>query len=305
LKGFLLLKIIQDITSTIKLLNSHIEIPGYDNYIATYLMLGEKKAIVDIGPRIAVSGRLESLNEAGLKPEEIDFVILTHIHIDHAGGTGTALKSMKNARVIVHPRGKQHLIDPEALWNASLESSRELSLEYGQYEPVAEERVLTAKEGMKLDLGKGIVLEFIITPGHASHHMSIFEHSSKVIFAGDSAGLYTSRVLRLTAPPPFRPVEYLNSIDRMIALHPQLLAYAHFGCYPDAVTRLKLVKEKVRSWLDIARKGAKTGKTPDQVAHDIIEEDPELGYFKTLNKDEFARDNHQFVLTVSGLMTAK
>jgi glyoxylase-like metal-dependent hydrolase (beta-lactamase superfamily II) len=296
---------VREITPIIKLLNPHIGIPGYDSYIATYLILGEKKAVIDIGPRIGVSGRLKSLKEAGFGPEGIDYLILTHVHIDHAGGTGTALKTLKNARVIVHSRGRLHLINPDVLWKASLESSRELSLKYGQYEPVAEDRIIAAEDGMKLDLGKGIVLEFIMTPGHASHHMSIYEHSSKVIFTGDSAGLYTSRVLRLTAPPPFYPIDYLNSIDRMIAMHPQLLAYAHFGCYPDAVARLKLIKEKVRSWLDIAREGAKARKTPEQVAHDIIEEDPELGYFKTLNQDEFARDNHQFVLTVSGLMTAK
>lgn len=304
-KGFLLSKTVQDITPTLKLINSPIGIPGYHSYIATYLIIGEKKAVLDIGPRIGVKGRLESLREAGLEPGEIDYIILTHIHIDHAGGAGTALKSMKNARVIVHPRGRQHLIDPDALWNASLESSRELSLQYGQYEPVPEDRVMVAEEGMKLDLGKGISLEFIMTPGHASHHMSIFERSSGVIFAGDSAGLYTSGVLRLTAPPPFRPADYLSSIDKMIALQPQLLGYAHFGCYPDAVARLSKTKEKVRVWSEIAQAGVKTGKTPEEVALDIRKRDRELEYLNFLEKDEFERDNHQFVLTVSGLMTAR
>ena len=298
-------KTVQDITPSVKLLNPPIEIPGYDNYISTYLILGEKKVLVDIGPRVGVRRRLESLKEAGLKPEEIDYIILTHIHIDHAGGTGTVLKLLKNARVFVHPRGRQHLVDPTALWNASLETSPELSSKYGQFEPVPEEKIVGIEDSMKLDLGKGVTLDFIMTPGHASHHVSIFEGKDKVLFAGDSAGLYTSGVLRLTAPPPFRPAEYLSSIDKMIGFEPELIGYAHFGCYPDAVRRLKKTKEKVGVWLEIAQAGVKTGKTAEQVAQDIRKKDRELDYLDTLDKDVFARDNYQFVLTVNGLMTAK
>ncbi len=126
-----------------------------------------------------------------------------------------------------------------------------------------------------------------------------------MLLAGDSAGLYTSGVLRLTAPPPFRPIEYLSSIDKMIELKPELIGYAHFGCYPDAVRRLKKTREKVRIWLEIAQAGVKAGKTAEQVAQDIRQQDKELDYFNALGKDEFTRDNYQFVLTVNGLMTAK
>jgi len=303
-KGFLLLDTIQDITPTLKLLNSHLEIPGYQNYISTYLVLGEKKALVDIGPRAGVKGVLRALNEARLNPEAIDYIILTHIHIDHAGGVGTAMKSMKNACVLVHPRGRQHLIDPTALWNASLETSRELALKYGQFEPVPEEKISVAEDGMKLDLGKGTVLEIHYTSGHASHHMSIYERKTGVLLAGDSAGLYTSGVLRLTTPPPFRRSDYLASIDRMITLQPRLLAYGHYGCFPDAVARLLRTKEKVSTWYEIAQAGVKAGKTPEQVAQDIREKDKDLAYFKALSKDEYERDNYQFILTVNGLMTA-
>jgi glyoxylase-like metal-dependent hydrolase (beta-lactamase superfamily II) len=126
-----------------------------------------------------------------------------------------------------------------------------------------------------------------------------------VLFAGDSAGLYTSGVLRLTAPSPFRPADYLSSIERMIELKPDLIGFAHFGCYRDAVTRLEKTRNKVRMWLEIAQAGVKAGKTTEQVAQDIRRKDRELDYLDTLDKDEFARDNYQFVLTVSGLMTTK
>ena len=195
-----------DITPAIKLLNPPIEIPGYNNYISTYLILGEKKVLVDIGPRVGVRGRLKSLNEAGIKPEEIDYVILTHIHIDHAGGTGTALKSLTNARVLVHPRGRQHLIDTTALWNASLETSPELSSKYGQFEPVPEGKIVVIEDSMKLDLGKGVVLEFIMTPGHASHHVSIFQRKDRVLCRRLGWFIYKRRVAvnRPASLPPRR-----------------------------------------------------------------------------------------------------
>jgi glyoxylase-like metal-dependent hydrolase (beta-lactamase superfamily II) len=281
-----------------------LEIPGYQNYISTYLALGEKKALIDIGPRAGVKGVLLALSEANLNPDEIDYIILTHIHIDHAGGVGTVIKSMKNASVVVHPRGRQHLIDPTALWNASMETSRELTLKYGQFEPVPEEKIIVAEDGMKLDLGEGIVLETYFTPGHASHHMSIYERTTGVLLAGDSAGLFTNGVLRLTSPPPFRLFDYLTSMDKMIALQPRMLAYGHYGCFPDAVTRLLRAKEKISLWYDVAQAGVKAGKTPEQVAQDVREKDNDLAYFKALDKDEYERDNYQFVMTINGLMTA-
>jgi glyoxylase-like metal-dependent hydrolase (beta-lactamase superfamily II) len=296
---------IQNITSTLKLLNSRLEIPGYQNYIGAYLILGEKKALVDIGPRAAVKGVLASLYEVGFSPGEIDYLILTHIHIDHGGGTGTALKLLKNARVLVHPRGRSHLIDPTALWNASLETLRDLAVKYGQIEPVPEEKILMVEDGMKLDLGKGVVLELYMTPGHAAHHLSVFERTNGVLLAGDSAGLYTNGVLRLTSPPPFRLADYLASLDRMIALQPKLLGYAHYGCYPDAVARLRATKEKAQMWYDIAQVGAKAGKTPEQVVQEVRDKDKDLAYLSTLDNDEFERDYSMFVTSIHGMMTTR
>jgi glyoxylase-like metal-dependent hydrolase (beta-lactamase superfamily II) len=127
---------IQNITPTLKLLNSRLDIPVHQNYVSTYLILGEKKALVDIGPRAGVKGVLGALSEVGINLEEIDYIILTHIHIDHGGGAGTALRSLKNARILVHPRGRSHLIDPTALWNASLGTLGELAVSYGHIEPL-------------------------------------------------------------------------------------------------------------------------------------------------------------------------
>ncbi|MDP2920693.1 MAG: MBL fold metallo-hydrolase [Dehalococcoidia bacterium] len=296
---------ITDITPTVKLLNSQPDIPGYRDFIGTYLVLGEKKALVDIGPKMAVNGVLKALRDAGIKPDEIDYVILTHIHIDHGGGTGLALKSLRNAKVLAHARGKSHLVEPSALWKASLDTLGDVARRYGDIEPVPVERIITAEDGMKLDLGKGVILQVVLTPGHSAHHLSVFEPGYRVLLAGDAAGIYSNGALRLTTPPPFRLEDYLASIDKLIALNPKWLGYAHFGCYPDAVARLRAAKEKALLWARIAQAGAKAGKSAEQVAQEVREKDPDLSYLKTLNEEEYARDFPLLVTSVYGMMTAK
>jgi glyoxylase-like metal-dependent hydrolase (beta-lactamase superfamily II) len=294
-----------DITPAVKLLNSRPDIPGYGDFIGTYMVAGEKRALVDVGPRSAVSGVLASLRDAGVSPGAIDYIILTHIHIDHGGGTGTALRAMQNARVLMHPRGRQHMVNPAALWQASLDTLGELARKYGEIEPVADDRILDAADGMKLDLGKGVTLEVLMTPGHAAHHISLFEPAGRVLLAGDSAGVYSSGSLRLTTPPPFRLDIYLASLDRMIALNPQVLCYAHFGAFPDAVGRLRAAQAKAKLWFDAAQRGVQTGKTAEQVAENLRAIDPDLAHLGRLAKEEFNRDFSLLVTSVHGLMTAK
>lgn len=292
---------IYEITPAIRLLSPRHTISGYSDFIGTYFIGGEKKALVDIGPSSAVPGVLAALQEAGIRPEEIDYLILTHIHIDHGGGAGTALKSMINAHVLAHPRGKPHLVDPAALWKASLETLGELARKYGEIEPVPADRVIEAQDAMQIDMGRGITLEVLMTPGHAAHHLSLFEPAGRVLFAGDSAGVYSNGALRLTTPPPFRLADYLASLDRMIALGPLFLCYAHFGCYPDAVSRLRATQDKARLWHGIARAGTEAGKTAEQVAQEIREKDPELAYLAALSSEEYERDYSLLVTSVNGL----
>ena len=104
-----------------------------------YLFSGEKNALVDIGPAVATPNLLSALTRVGMNPEDIDYIVLTHIHIDHAGGVGTAIKKLTNAKVLAHSRARSHLIDPTPLWKASLKTLGDLAVKYGTFEPVPQD----------------------------------------------------------------------------------------------------------------------------------------------------------------------
>ncbi|MCX6003812.1 MAG: MBL fold metallo-hydrolase [Chloroflexi bacterium] len=296
---------VYEISPTLKFLSSCLPIPGYEDFIGTYLFCGEKKALVDVGPKAAIPGLLLALSQVGVSPDEIDYIILSHIHIDHAGGVGTAVREMNNARVLVHSRGRAHLIDPTALWKSSQETLGKAALKYGSYDPVPGDRIILAEEGMKLDLGQGLILEIYLTPGHAAHHLIVFNRASGILLAGDSAGVYTNGFLRLTTPPQFRLDDYMASLDKMIALRPVKLGYAHFGCYDNAIERLHAIREKVFLWHKIAQSAVREGKTAEEIIQLIRAKDKTLDRLDTLDKDTYGREYLLLLNSVQGLMTAK
>ncbi len=296
---------VYNINPTLKYLSSAPPIPGYQDFIGTYLLNGDTKALFDVGPKASIPGLLSALSQAGVSPAEIGYIILSHIHIDHAGGVGMAVREMKNARVVVHERGRPHLVDPTVLWKSSVEVLGQAALNYGSYDPVPDNRIVSAEEGMHIDLGQGIVLEIYLTPGHAAHHLSVFDRKDSVLLAGDSAGVYTNGFLRLTTPPQFRIGDYMKSLDKMLALHPVKLGYAHFGCYDDAVKRLDDIRKKVYLWYEIAQSAIKEGKTDEEIIRLIRAKDKTLDIFDKLDKDTYGREYLLLLNSVRGLMTAK
>jgi glyoxylase-like metal-dependent hydrolase (beta-lactamase superfamily II) len=300
-----LVELIHNITPHLKYLECRPPIPGYEDFIGTYLSIGEKKALIDVGPKAAIPGLLKALSQAGVQPEEIDYIISTHIHIDHAGGVGLVAKAMKNAGIIAHGRARSHLTDPAALWKASQEALGDLALEYGDVEPVPENRITDAVDGMKIDMGSELVLEIYLTPGHAPHHLCVFDNMDKVLLAGDLGGIYTNDFLRPSSPPPFRLNDYLTSTERMISLQPVKIGYAHVGCYDNAVERLKAVRAQTLLWYEIAQAGAKEGKTAEDIVKTIMMKDKEIDKLNGLNKDTYRREYSMLVNSIRGLMTAK
>ena len=296
---------VQEITPDLTLLSSRPTLAGFEDFIGSYLFHSEKKVLVDVGPKAAIPGLLAVLSQAGVHLDEIDYIILTHLHMDHAGGIGQAIKEMKNARVLAHPRAYNHLVDPAVLWKASQETLGGLALRYGNIEPVPENRIIVAEDGMKLDLGKGLVLEIYLTPGHAPHHLCVFDRKEGILLAGDTAGVYMDGFLRPGTPPPFRFHDYITSLDRMIALKPAKLGYAHFGCYDNAVAKLQAVKAQTILWYEIAQSGVKEGKTAEEIIELISKKDKTIDKLNALDKSIFQRDRTLILNTVRGLMTAK
>ena len=246
-------------------------------------------------------GLLAALEEAEVKPEAVDYIILTHIHIDHAGGTGMLLKALPNAMVVAHSRAVSHLIDPTKLWEASLETLGDLALKYGQMEPVPAERILVAEEGMKIGLGKDLELEVYPTPGHATHHLSLFEKGSSMLFAGEAAGVCINGGLRPATPPPFKLEETIASLDKLIALSPEKICYGHFGCYDEGLKRLKSYRDKLLSWHEIVNSRAKKGTSPEEIFSIIRCLDRDLDYLDKLDKAEYDREFKLIVNSIYGL----
>jgi len=292
---------IYGITQNHKLFNLQPPIPGYEKFIGAHLLYGERMALIDVGPRASVPNLLLALDTLSISPKRIEYIVLTHIHIDHAGGAGTTARDMSNAKVLAHSRARTHLIDPTALWKASLETLGDLAVQYGSIEPVPEDRIVTASDGMKLDLGKGLVLEIYLTPGHAPHHLSIYDRKNGMLIAGEAAGVCINGKTRPATPPPFKLEETLFSIDRLIALEPQKLCYGHFGCYDDAVERLKSIRQQILTWYQIVNEAVVSGKNPERILELLKGKDESLSYLKTLNKDEYKREHVLLLNSIKGM----
>ncbi|MDM8000394.1 MAG: MBL fold metallo-hydrolase [Dehalococcoidia bacterium] len=264
-------------------------------------MLGEKKAIIDPGPRSAMPNLLFALTKLGIGPAEIDLVILTHIHLDHAGGVGSALRHMPRARVLAHNQALKHLADPAKLWQASVKTLGDLALQYGDVEPVPEDRLVAADDLMAIDLGAGQNLEVHLTPGHAAHHLSLFDRRDGILIAGEAAGVCIDGAVRVATPPPFRLEETLSSIDRLIPLEPETICYAHFGAYGGAVGRLRLARSKLLSWYKIVGAASREGRTPEEILGLLRQNDADLDYLDSLDRYTYGREHDMLINTINGL----
>lgn len=244
--------------------------PDFD---AAYLLVQSgHAAFIDTGTNHAVPRLLTTLQALGLPPEAVDFVIPTHVHLDHAGGAGLLMSRLPRAQLVVHPRGARHMIDPSALWQGAtaVYGEAEMQRSYGQLVPVPVERVLPSRDGLTLDLG-GRLLECIDTPGHARHHHCLWDSLSRGWFTGDTFGLSYREfdvdgrpwILPTTTPVQFEPEPLKASIERLLARDPACVYLTHYGKLGDvAALGRQLLKglEQVRSLaVDVASENLAPG----------------------------------------------
>lgn len=217
----------------------------YDRELQTSVHVivdGGRAVIVDSATAPAVPRVLAALAAKGVPPEAVDYVILTHVHLDHAGGAGQLLARCPNARLAVHPRGAPHMVDPARLMAATVRIYGEEATRrtYGEVLPVARVRLIETPEGATLRW-QGREFRFLDTPGHARHHCVIHDSASGRVFAGDSFGLSYREldrdgrqfVIPTTSPSQFEPVALHDSIERIVALEPEAVYVAHFGPVQD------------------------------------------------------------------------
>lgn len=231
--------------------------------VAAYLIVDSgRAAFVDTGANSAVPRLLAALQAVGLEPNAVDWVIPTHVHLDHAGGAGLLMRALPRARLAVHPRGAPHMIDPGALHTGAtaVYGPDEMARTYGELLAVDSSRVTTTSDGMTLALA-GRTLEFIDTPGHARHHHCIWDARSRCWFTGDTFGISypefaseRGRWILPTGPPvQFEPEALKASVRRLIARDPAGICLTHYGRIGDASRLGALLIEQIDEMVAIAR----------------------------------------------------
>ena len=234
----------------------------YPGHAAAHIIVESgRAAFVDVGTNASVPYLLAALAELGIAREAVDFVLLTHVHLDHAGGAGRLMRELPNAQALLHPRGAPHMIDPGRL----IEGSRAVYGErleqlYGQLVPIPSSRVRVIADGERVSLA-GRTLELIHTPGHALHHYAVVDEAHASIFPGDTFGisyraLDTERgafITPTTPPSQFDPDQLIASIDRMLAYRPESMYLMHFSRVTGVPRLGELLKPQVRELARIAR----------------------------------------------------
>ncbi|WP_220481054.1 MBL fold metallo-hydrolase [Marilutibacter penaei] len=230
---------------------------------AAYLLVERgRAAFVDCGTNHSVPRMLGALGRAGLKPADVDWLVLTHVHLDHAGGAGALMRELPNARLLVHPRGAPHMIDPSRLiaGATAVYGEAEMTRSYGEILPVPAARVVEAPEGFAFDLA-GRPLHCIDTPGHARHHLCLWDARSRCWFTGDTFGLSYREldtgngpfILPTTTPVQFDPEALKTSIGRLLETGPIGMYLTHFGRVEPPQALARVLCERIDATVETTR----------------------------------------------------
>jgi glyoxylase-like metal-dependent hydrolase (beta-lactamase superfamily II) len=229
---------------------------GWERVTAGYLIEGSAPVLVETGSQSSVPVLLAQLEQLGLGAEDLAGVVVTHIHLDHAGGVGDVARAFPKATVYVHPKGARHLVDPAKLVDsASRVYGPLLDSLYGRLDPTPQERIHVLEDGEAIPVGPDRSLIAVDSPGHAKHHVALHDSASGIIFAGDAVGvrLPDVGVLRPATPPPDFDLDLaLHSLDRFAERQPSGIALAHYGLLGDPQELLEEANGTLRRWAEVA-----------------------------------------------------
>ena len=263
---------VEAIGNGIRVVDTGFHRPLFD---AAYLIVERgRAAFVDTGTNDAVPRLLAALAGAGVGVDAVDYVIATHVHLDHAGGAGLLMRHLPNARLVVHRRGARHLVDPRHLIRSAtgVYGEEEIARSYGSLVPVPAERVVTTGDNTTIELA-GRALRILDTPGHAMHHHCICDEASRAFFTGDTFGLsyrdfdtaLGAWVMPTTTPVQFQPAALRRSIERMLAFAPEHMHLTHYGRVGDVARLGALLLGQLDAVVAFART---TMPGPDR--HDVL-----------------------------------
>lgn len=231
---------------------------------ACYLLeTGSAVAVVETGNAASPDRILKVLESRGRRPEEISHVIVTHVHLDHAGGAGTLMQRLPQATLVAHPYAARHLINPSKLEASARQVYGDARFDemYGTLVPVPEERVRVMEDGEELSVGRRR-LSFMDAPGHARHHFTVWDEETRGWFTGDTFGLSYRNldtengafVFPTTTPIQFDPPALIDSIDRMMAKNPESMYLTHFGRVRDVERLADDMRESVKGYAELAER---------------------------------------------------
>jgi glyoxylase-like metal-dependent hydrolase (beta-lactamase superfamily II) len=227
---------------------------GYAGITAGYLILGDRPCLVETGTAPSAPVVRDALAALGVGPADLATVVVTHIHLDHAGGAGDVAAMYPGAEIVVHERGARHLADPSRLMASARQVyGRALDDLFGAMSPTPAERIRTVEERGTIDLGGGRRLDSHYSPGHAKHHVGLLDSVSGDLYVGDAAGVYIpeTRDLRPATPPPdFDLQTALRSLRTFGALRPRRLRFSHYGPVTGVGETLQRAAEELRVWVE-------------------------------------------------------
>lgn len=227
---------------------------GHTGITSSYVIRSSRPCLVETGTALSAPVVIAALTELGIEPADLATIVVTHIHLDHAGGVGDIAAHYPNAKVVVHERGARHLADPTRLVaSAQRVFGPDMDRMFGPLLPTPSERLVTLAESGSVDLGEGRQLETFHNPGHAKHHIALVDSATGDLYTGDAAGVFvpeTADVRPATPPPDFDLDLALNSLERMRAVQPARLLFSHFGPVTDVELVFQQSEQELRYWVE-------------------------------------------------------
>lgn len=273
-------------------------INGFENFIGVWVKTGTPTYIIDVGPTVTILDLKKALDD--LNVVNLDFIFITHIHMDHAGGIGDFSKFFPKTPIICHKAAIPHMVDPARLWNGSLKTLGDMARAYGPLTGVNKDLLLDAEHFT----GEDIIP--LITPGHAPHHVSFM--TPQCLFAGETCGVHLALpggkdYLRPATPPKFFLETAISSIDLLIERNPQNICFGHHGMEKDATSWLKAHKNQLVFWKNIIEEEMASPDREDFFSRCIErfkQEDPLLADFDLLSPAEKDRETYFITNSIKG-----